>query len=392
MTEGKRIAARPITDGSRIKWTLEQSIQRDQSRFRIDWVRFTLPSSSVMPAEVADFDPEALESLPVESRALVLACRDPGAVESAPLLARAGADLVCRLLPQFQPGQSEDKGMDYYTSRCPLLFEGIKVGYVLAGGRASAQFSTVHFNFEGAFCLQLSASDCRAIADLVDSANGWITRADVAIDYFDGWPIEDIPARYQSGQFDVRGKRPTQSENGSWTSGHSRTFNVGKRETGKLFRAYEKGHQLFGPDHGSPWVRFEVEFRNAARVIDVDILRRPGDYFAGAYPFCERAAKHAEKTLRATRIKTSTRLRDSTAEAAATRLCRWVSHTAAPSIVALLKHSGLLVDALLVNKTVDLPARLRGFSIPDIQQAFSKVLEGLAPPSRPSLTGALGTV
>jgi phage replication initiation protein len=65
--------------------------------------------------------------------------------------------------------------------------------------------------------------------------------------------------------------------------GRGRTFYVGARENGKLFRAYEKGKQLGNPD--SPWVRHEVELHNVDRVIPWDVLWEPGRYVAGAYPY-----------------------------------------------------------------------------------------------------------
>ena len=48
---------------------------------------------------------------------------------------------------------------------------------------------------------------------------------------------------------------------------------------------YEKGHQLFGPESGSNWLRVELRYGNKLRVLSSDILRNPSNYFAGASPW-----------------------------------------------------------------------------------------------------------
>lgn len=94
--------------------------------------------------------------------------------------------------------------------------------------------------------MHLSPAKWAKVREWVANSNGWLTRVDLAVDVWTGEDITALPDLYRTGAFDVRGQRPSQTENGSWTSGHSRTFNVGKRETGKALRAYEKGDELFG--------------------------------------------------------------------------------------------------------------------------------------------------
>jgi phage replication initiation protein len=60
------------------------------------------------------------------------------------------------------------------------------------------------------------------------------------------------------------------------------TFYVGSRQSGKLFRCYEKGKQL--GDANSTWVRYELELLHKDRVIPWEALLLPLQYLKGSYP------------------------------------------------------------------------------------------------------------
>lgn len=392
MTTGQRVAARPILDGRNIKLTLEQVRGQDGSLVRIDWLRFTLPLDAVLrESDALPSDLSFLDLMDKRSRDLV---RQARAVDTehvytgAMAVAQAGARALLRILPGFELGPVEDRGMDYYLARCPILHEGKTVGHVLAGGKSSHQASTVHFNLHGEACLYVSHEKWQPVREWIKAGNGHITRIDLACDVFSGDRIEAVRDAYLSGEFDVMGKRPSQTEHGSWTSGHSRTFQVGKRQTGKCMRAYEKGDEQFGPEENDPWVRYEVEVRNSARVIDAEILARPADFFAGAYPFCEALLSRLGQDAEAKRIKTATRLVEVTAEANVTRLVRWWDRTCAPAFNALLKFPGEALERVAERNTHRMPARLAGFTPEAIRDAFQKVGEALAPALSPSINGA----
>jgi len=89
---------------------------------------------------------------------------------------------------------------------------------------------------------------------------------------------------YQLGGFKSGGRQPNPRQFGNWLTPDDlgRTFQVGRRENGKLARIYEKGKQLGSPSN--PWVRWEVELHAVDRVIPWDVLAHPGYYVAGAYP------------------------------------------------------------------------------------------------------------
>jgi len=77
---------------------------------------------------------------------------------------------------------------------------------------------------------------------------------------------------------------------------------VGDRKSDKFLRAYEKGYEIAGRSsipqdmrdgtthiNGHPIediYRVEVELKATGSVVPWDVVHRPDQYFAGAYPFC----------------------------------------------------------------------------------------------------------
>lgn len=400
--------ARPVIDGARVKLTLEQQEVSNQGRVRCDWLRFTLPvdaftvhfapawaevEDKVRGLEAAgkfwnDCHPSELPS-DMAGLAVQIVAVDGGILTTSALsLAKQGAVQLVKRIGVFQVGAPEISGMDFYAARCPLMYEGVTVGYVLAGGRSIKQAATVHFNLFGSACLHILPHHLLQIAAWVDESRGWITRTDLAMDVWSGLDVADVQAAWREGAFDVRGKRPGQREMGSWSSGHSRTFEVGSRGTGKLLRAYEKGDELFGHEAGDPWVRLEVEFRSSHRVIETDVLRRPADFFAGAYPWLGDFVAALDLDVSPQRIPTNAEVKDAHADAAVERVCRWVMQTAGPAIAAVFDKGGDLIAQVVMKNQSRTSRRLRGFSPADISRAFDQVAASFAPASAPSLSGA----
>ncbi|MEW6647892.1 MAG: replication initiation factor domain-containing protein [Pseudomonadota bacterium] len=160
-----------------------------------------------------------------------------------------------------------------------------------AGSLAAGAFVAVGGNGD-TVCVNLPGTstalvrDWSAFRSWLEGIGAKITRVDLAHDCHEGQhTVDDAVEWYKSGQFAGQGRPPKCSQAGNWITPddeEGRTFYVGKRENGKLFRAYEKGKQL--GDAQSPWVRFEVELRSQDRTIPLDVLTRPGEYLAGAYP------------------------------------------------------------------------------------------------------------
>lgn len=142
--------------------------------------------------------------------------------------------------------------------------------------------------------LDLSGSACARIKNwqhvqdfIGQQWEATITRVDLAVDCLNGeFTVEDARTWLEEGQFTAgEGRPPRHSTPGDWlaeTPYYGRTLEIGRRENGKMLRAYEKGLQL-APGSGDKWTRFEVELRNKDRDIPVDVLTRCDEYFAGAY-------------------------------------------------------------------------------------------------------------
>lgn len=390
MTAGQQVDAKPVSDGRRVRWTLEQVYSADQTIARIDWLRFTVPLDAVIPVqEWPSLDAAFLDSVGWQGRQLVRDARASGTEAEGSLgVARRGAAFVCEMLGAFDVGSVDDKGQDFYEARCALVADGATVGYVMAGGKSTSQARTVHVNLFGAACLHLRHANYVPLRGWLERVGGWITRADIAVDVFEGADISACLDAYSRGDFDVRGKRPQENMVGAWHSGHSRTFQVGKRETGKCLRVYEKGDQLFGHEAADPWLRYEVEFRSSARVVDLDVLTRPADFFAGAYPFCAALVARLAPHVAPQRIPTFQALKDKTADAAVARVCRWVGATAAPSVAAVLELGGEVLADILKASFGRAPGRFRGFAVADLQRAFRSIGAVPAPTAPFSFSGA----
>jgi DNA relaxase NicK len=154
-------------------------------------------------------------------------------------------------------------------------------GLVAYGG--IQQRGTIYVSLNAQACTRVS--DWEKVREWGISSNARITRTDLTYDDLDGKTvsIELALEWYHTGLFSMQGRNPVILRNGDWdTLIYGRTLNFGRREHGKRLRIYEKGKQLGRP--ASPWARAELELHNKSRVIPWDVLTRPSEYLAGAYP------------------------------------------------------------------------------------------------------------
>lgn len=390
------VEARPVLHGQRVKWTLEQIERENQQKVRLDWLRFTVPLDAVVSKERSlekltggDLTVQAGYDVKVRS-----AGQGEGVYSAAHMVALAAArQFVALTACGLVVGAVEDRGMDFYAVRVALMHESAVVGYVMAGSKDQRQASTVHFNLFGQGMLVMPRDRMPRIRDFVSQAQGWITRVDLAVDVWSGYRVEDVQTAWATGEFDVRGKRPGQRNAGSWAAGHSRTFYVGNRATGKELRCYEKGDEQFGSREAAAqhdcaeWLRYEVELRNNHRVIDLDVLTRPADFFAGAYAFCARLLDELEAGAVAQSIKTNPELADATALAAAERVASWTDGTCGAIVAAIFQHGGDLLAQIVERNAHRVARRFKAFSTADISAAFEKVAARMTPAPAPLLTG-----
>lgn len=265
-------------------------------------------------------------------------------------------------------GEVRQKGRDYYEHTCTIWnANGHEVGSVSGGGEH--QRGTFCFTLKGEACTHAATGWERAVYDFAQGLDSKITRIDLCRDYFDGEKggVEGVRQAYLTGQFDYRNRRPSQENAGSWDTGHSRTYYVGKRESGKMFRAYEKGHQ-YG-DMESPWWRAEVELRSHQRIIPLETIIRPASYFAGAYSYTHELLQNVEPVS----IKTA----HAVAEACSERVVRWIERTVSPSIVHLSLNSGFdwITRLAIEHASRPMPKAMRGLSPNSIMHGLNQALK-----------------
>lgn len=167
-------------------------------------------------------------------------------------------------------------GWNGYTQRAQLG----DFGLIAWGGKA--QRGTVHVEINGTGCGRVP--DWSAVHDWGKENFAWITRVDLAHDDLEGVQcnIDQVLAWHEQSGFNCGGRNAKVKLAGDWhdlTDG--RTIYIGTRGN-KLLRCYEKGKQLGDPE--SRWFRVELELRNKNRLLPWDMLTRPGQYLAGAYP------------------------------------------------------------------------------------------------------------
>lgn len=408
-----------VVEGDQIKLRLQAERTAHNTPIHVDWVRFTCLLRSVTP----DFLTRRGPVLPTRD---MLAKRSVASVGRMVVhkpryndeLSESEQDRVHRLIrctleayeaehqtPAFQwaSGQALELakeivealgeefevspeikgGKDFYKYSFIIERKGHPCGWVgfMAGSNshsAQAQNQTIHANIEGHACTFAAAGWTDRIADLIDKHEAKITRADLALDLFDGGlDMDGLKDLYLSGGFDVRGRRPQTDVKGDWVNGRERSFYVGSRKNGKETNIYEKGDQLFGREANSPWVRIELRYGDQNRVLPSDIFRRPADFFAGASDWHQLQLVKHEAPAIPQKISVHKALPLQTVKAEISRNLRWAFTSAAPTIAAAFKYLSESEFLELCDwRKHKLPGRLRKFSESDLLGAFSVTNSG----------------
>ncbi|WP_157953710.1 replication initiation factor domain-containing protein [Oceanimonas marisflavi] len=233
-------------------------------------------------------------------------------------------------------------GMYGYAYSATLMMDGANAGIVAWG----AENGGCMVSITGAGCAGVDFTIMYQILNRLPGIK--ITRVDLALDDYEGKAFTAATFREMAleGLFSGRGRPPryTYIESGHIElidKGQSKeakkrygmvpnagtSFYIGARESGKVFRAYEKGKQM--QDEKRPnWQRAEVEIRSKDRVIPLDVLLRPDEFFAGAYPALAGLLEQVEPE----RIRTFKNLfavdRQRAIESAATQAGRLINYLA----------------------------------------------------------------
>lgn len=201
----------------------------------------------------------------------------------------------------------------------------------------------------------------------VGSAEAYITRIDIAADFYEGQysPEQAEREHSQENKFSLTNRRPIAERRGDWyNEGGARTFYVGKRESGKLLRVYEKFKQVIGAiglkavgeEHPlfnlKKWVRIECEWHRKHRILEPDMLINPGQYLAASYPALGFISEIQQKVAT---IKNKVK---ATVEGAVQQF----KHQYGAWLYALIQIKGVSVVRDLVRD--DIPNWAKGFDVP----------------------------
>lgn len=372
-----------VLDGSEIKVRLEAERAASKTPVHVDWVRFTTllrnnPTPSVdllfPPAAVSVWD----DNFRQQQIARILAELPDEAFGAAAQARDLATEVAAALGTDYTVAADMRKGHDFYRFRWAIERNSVECGWVgfLSSSdspRQQAQSKTLHVNLFGAACTFAAHGWNHRLADLVDQRDGDLTRCDLALDFFDGLAggLDSIVEDYKSGACDSGGKRLKSNCVGDWLNGRERSLYFGSKEAGKQTNCYEKGHQLFGAESGSQWLRIELRYGNKLRVLGTDMLRRPADFFAGASDWHALMLTKADAIATPEHVATTSRLALETVNAEVARVVRWAMNTAAPTIAAAFHFMG--DEFLDLVSGTKLPGRLQKFSKAEIARAFGAV-------------------
>lgn len=373
-----------VLDGDVIKQRLEAERFSTGQNVHVDWLRFTVqrrytPTPSVDALFPVQHEATCLEDLGIYTRLHRLITAVPDCDTTASMQAHQLAVEVCGVLgPDFSVATEILKGHDFYRFRWSIVRSGAECGWVgfqasSNNPRQQSQNNTIHVNLYGAACTFGAPGWPAAMARLVDDHKADITRADLALDFFDGYPggLDRVVQDYRDGLCNVSGRMLKTNTVGDWINGRERSFYLGSKEAGKQTNVYEKGDQLFGVDAGSKWLRFELRYGNKLRVLPSDILRRPSDFFAGASDWHASVLREAVQVVAPEPVTCIPRLPLETAEAEVFRVLRWAHRVAAPTLAACWDHLGDDFLSLVSNQKA--PRRLAGFLPGELSRAFAHV-------------------
>lgn len=403
-----------VLEGNEIKVRLEAERAQTGVPVHVDWLRFTtalrdapFPTTevlfpSIVSQDVYD-DVSYLEKNKQLSRARAIV-RALRSVEDADY-ARAGqaqelAHDVAEILGDgFAVNPELRKGHDFYKNRWSIERNGSEVGWVGFGAssespRQKAQAFTLHCNLYGAACTFAQTGWREAMADYLEECNAKITRADLALDFFQGMTggLDRVRDDWHADLMNCNGKRPKANTVGPWVEGgRGRSFYFGSKEAGKQTNVYEKGVQLFGEKDATDWERIELRYGNKLRVLPIDLLRRPDDFFAGASDWHKAQLELFTKQAQAATSIPCTKpepyqamvpegtenadeLRASmTVQAEVTRVIRWLRDTAGPSLTWAFNTVGDEVFLSLLQAP-QAPQRLRRFSASELQSGVNRYM------------------
>jgi len=215
------------------------------------------------------------------------------------------ADISMRLdeILGFGATSKRERGINNYKNAYDL---GNDWGHLAIGGIFQRDSIQIYLNGQG--CLSAKKGWENRLFDYATKVDGKITRIDLAHDIFDGsYSVDKALESHIAGEFKMKNApfNLKGEQRGNWNykalglENDGRTYYIGSRESGKLFRIYEKGFEqakalkkhketaeIF-KNQFEQWVRIELELGNQNRTIPLDVLLHPAQYLAGSAPALE---------------------------------------------------------------------------------------------------------
>lgn len=197
-------------------------------------------------------------------------------------------------LVRFRP---LERGKDGFQQAAAVVADDLVLGRVDYGGES--QRGWVRWNITGQGCGWVQDWDAVEAVEALDSAQ--LKRADIALTTWQGEVShERVVESHASGRFTTRGRPPELQQILSSNTRAGRTCYVGKRDSDKFGRFYEKGFEMLRdmPESRRSEIssisgypvegiyRCEIELKSKTRPITWDVIERRDQYFAGCYPFC----------------------------------------------------------------------------------------------------------
>lgn len=383
-----------VLEGSEVKLRLEAERSHTGSPVHVDWLRFTInlrhaPLPTVehlfpIPENQADYLGDASEN-DRRRRDLVRILRDvPDPDFAASTQALELANNVCEILGTgFVVDPEIKKGHDFYKHRWSITRAGAECGWVgfLASGdspRQQAQAKTLHCNLYGNACTFARPGWPVVMAQYMEDHRALITRCDLALDFFDGISggMDRVAADYDAGLMDHLGHRPDHNCVGAWRpGGKGRSFYFGSKAAGKQTNVYDKGVQLYGKQDATGWQRIELRYGNQKRLLPLDMLRRPADFFAGASSWHAALLVEHGAVAVPEPVKTEPRLPLETLQAECTRNARWFFSTAGKSAALAFLYMDQETLASFIENCAELPGRLSKFSRSEVQRVYQQMFK-----------------
>jgi phage replication initiation protein len=335
-------------EGTKVKFVCAERAVSAEAGVIVDYFRATVTRDAIFASTIPSKGELIVDGLQLESEVVF-----DLAVHFAKLLG-------------FTTGESR-AGRDYYDHSFTIVNEhGQEVASVSGGGES--QRGTYCFSLKGNGCTFAKIGWEQRVYDFFSPLGAKVTRIDLARDFLEGqYGYQQALQAFQDGEFSYRGRAPSKMAIGDLIDGHSTTFQVGKRESGKIFRGYDKGHQFKLMD--DKWWRAEVELRSSNRIIPLETLIRPASFFAGAYGFTARILEDVASQSIPTLQKV--------AEATVERTIRWFERTVAPSLVHISLSAGFdwLTDIAVDQALRPLPRSLQGISPASMKAGVIKALQ-----------------